>query len=170
MTGSYDINTIGLGRRHNVQHWGNGVGDTRHTWNGGVIMYYYLTGNRRAYDTAINMAEMHMQRIWGYAAGEYTVSLWCLYYAWQLTGSERYLDEFKFRLGVVYKLRKPDGTLPEHLDFDKQADYPEVDGEASGGASLAFDYISNALIDYIADTGDAKARELLLGLCAKNVR
>ena len=75
----FTINTIGLGRRHNVQHWGNGVGDTRHTWNGGVIMYYYLTGNRRAYDTAIAMAEMHMQRIWGYACGEYTCGMWCLY-------------------------------------------------------------------------------------------
>ncbi|MCJ7749846.1 MAG: hypothetical protein MUQ65_01940, partial [Armatimonadetes bacterium] len=49
----FTIDTIGLGRRHNVQHWGNGVGDTRHTWNGGVIMYYYTTGNRRAYDAAI---------------------------------------------------------------------------------------------------------------------
>jgi hypothetical protein len=73
-----NINTIGLGRRHNVQHWGNGVGDTRHTWNGGVIMNYYLTGNRRAFDAAVAMADMHMQRIWGYTAGEYALSLWCI--------------------------------------------------------------------------------------------
>ena len=95
----FKMNTIGLGRRHNVQHWGNGVGDTRHTWNGGIMMYYYATGNRRAYDAVIAMAEMHMQRIWGYAAGEYTLSLWCLYNAWQMTGDARYLDELKYRIG-----------------------------------------------------------------------
>ena len=164
------INTIGLGRRHNVQHWGNGVGDTRHTWNGGVMMYYYLTGNRRAYDAVLTMADMHMQRIWGYACGEYTLSLWCLYNAWQLTGERKFLDEFKYRLGVIHKLRLPDGGIPEHLDFDKAKAYPEVDGNVSGGASLAFDYISNALADYYADTQDPVARETLLGLCKMNLK
>ncbi len=160
----FDINTIGMGRRHNVQHWGNGVGDTRHTWNGGVIMYYYTTGNRRAYDAAIAMADMHMQRIWGYACGEYTLSMWCLYNAWQLTGEKKYIEEFKYRLGVIRELQFPDGSIPEHLDFDKKTAYPEVD-ERGGGGGLAFDYISNALADYHADTADPVARQVLLGLC-----
>jgi hypothetical protein len=160
-----DMNTVGLGRRHNVQHWGNGVGDTRHTWNGGVMMYYYATGNRRAYDIVLAMADMHMQRIWGYACGEYTLSLWCLYNAWQLTGESKYLDEFKYRLDVIHKLRLPNGALPPHLDFDKKTAYPDVDGDQPGGGSLSFDYISNALADYHADTGDPVAREVLLGLC-----
>jgi len=161
-----DKDTTGIGRRHNVQHWGNGVGDTRHTWNGGILMYYYATGNRRAYDAVIQMAEMHMQRLYGYACGEYTLSLWCLYNAWQMTGDEKYHDEFRFRLGVIHKLRAENGAIPAHLDFDKEAYYPEVDGEPSGGAGLSFDYISNALADYHADAGDPVARDVLLGLCS----
>lgn len=162
------INTVGLGRRHNVQHWGNGVGDTRHTWNGGVMMYYYLTGNRRAYDAVVAMADMHMQRIWGYACGEYTLSLWCLYNAWQLTGEQQYLDEFKYRLDVIAELRLPDKSIPEHLDFDTRADYPDVD-HAGGGMGLSLDYISNALADYHADTQDAVAKDVLVGLAEKEL-
>jgi len=158
------LNTIGLGRRHNVQHWGNGVGDTRHTWNGGVMMYYYTTGNRRACDAAIAMADMHMQRMWGYACGEYSLSLWCIYNAWQLTGNSKYLDEFRYRLSVIAKLRLPDGGIPPHLDFDKQVGYPEVDGPHGYVEGLAMDYFANALIDYYADTGDTLAKELLLGV------
>jgi len=133
-------------------------------------MYYYMTGNRRAYETAINMAEMHMQRIWGYAAGEYTLSLWCIYNAWQLTGDKRYLNEFKYRLDVVHKLRLPDGSIAEHLDFDKQKAYPEVDGDHGGYLDLGLDYISNALIDYHNDTGDEVAKEILLGLAERNLQ
>jgi hypothetical protein len=164
----FTIDTVGLGRRHNVQHWGNGVGDTRHTWNGGVMLYYYLTGNRRAYDAVIAMAEMHLQRIWGYACGEYTLSLWCLYNAWQMTGEAKYRDEFKYRLDVIAKLRLPDGLIPEHLDFDRQAAYPEVDQEG-GGMGLALDYISNALADYYADTHDAVAKDVLMGLAEREL-
>ena len=164
----FAINTVGLGRRHNVQHWGNGVGDTRHTWNGGIMMYYYMTGNRRAHDAVIAMADMHMQRIWGYACGEYTLSLWCLYNAWQMTGEREYYDEFKHRLDVIARLRLPDGLIPEHLDFDKEAAYPEVD-HVGGGMGLALDYISNALADYYADTGDAVAKGILVGLAEKEL-
>ena len=160
-----DKNTIGMGRRHNVQHWGNGIGDTRHTWNGGIMMYYYMTGNRRAYDAVLMIARMHMQRIPGYACGEYSLSLWCLYNAWQLTGDRDYLDEFKYRLDVVAGARLPDGGIPPHIDFDKRKGYPEVDGEKGGGGGLAFDYIANALIGYHADTGDPVAKDVLLGLC-----
>ena len=163
----FDLNTIGLGRRHNVQHWGNGVGDTRHTWNGGVITYYYLTGNRRAYDTAIAMAEMHMQRMWGSADGEYALSLWAIYYAWQLTGSDRYKAEMDYRIGLVHKLRLPDGSLAGHIDFQKGTAYPEVDGPHGAYLDLTLDYISNALVDYYADTEDPKAREILLGLAER---
>jgi len=161
------INTIGLGRRHNVQHWGNGVGDTRHTWNGGVIMYYYLTGNRRAYDAARVMADMHMQRIWGYAAGEYALSMWCINNAWELTGDKRYLDEFKYRLEVIYRLRLPDGSLPEHLDFDKKKGYPEVDGNRGTYMDIPLDYITNAMVEHYYDTGDKKAREIALGIAER---
>ena len=164
----FTMNTIGLGRRHNVQHWGNGVGDTRHTWNGGIMAYYYATGNRRAYDAVIAMAEMHMQRIWGYACGEYTLSAWCLYNAWQLTGEKRYLDELKFRIDVIAELRTSDKMLPEHLDFDKKAGYPDVD-RLGGGMGLALDYISNALADYYADTRDPVARDILVGLAEKEL-
>ena len=30
-----------------------------------------------------------MQRMWGYAAGEYALSMWCIYNAWQLTGKSQ---------------------------------------------------------------------------------
>jgi hypothetical protein len=158
----FTLNTIGLGRRHNVQHWGNGVGDTRHTWNGGIMAYYYATGNRRAYDAVIAMADMHMQRMWGYAAGEYALSMWCIYNAWQLTGNAKYLEELKYRLGVVAKLQLPDGGIPGHLDFDKQEGYPEVDGPHGCYSSLPIDYLSNALIDYYADTKDPLAKEVAM--------
>ena len=161
------INTIGLGRRHNVQHWGNGVGDTRHTWNGGVIMYYYLTGNRRAFDAAIAMADMHMQRIWGYAAGEYALSLWCINNAWELTGDKKYLDEFQYRLAVLHKLMLPDGSMPEHLDFDKQKAYPEVDGDRGAYMDIPLDYISNALVEHYADSGDPRAKDILFKIAGR---
>ncbi|GAH59191.1 unnamed protein product, partial [marine sediment metagenome] len=165
-----DKNTIGLGRRHNVQHWGNGIGDTRHTWNGGILMYYYLSGNRRAYDAVLLMADMHMQRVTGYAAGEYTLAFWCIYNAWQLSGESKYLEEFRYRLKIVEELQHADGSIPLHIDFDKETDYPEVDSHKPGGAGLAFDYISNALVDFHLDTGDRTAERVLLGLCARLAR
>jgi len=164
------INTIGLGRRHNVQHWGNGVGDTRHTWNGGLMMYYYLTGNRRAYDAVVAAAEMHMQHFFGVACGEYAVSMWCLYNAWQMTGCPRYHDEFLYRLSLVDKFVRPDGSIPGHLDLVKAEDYGTTSKGYGAYLDLTLDYISNALIDYYADTGDPRARRILLGLAERNLQ
>lgn len=166
----FDMNTVGLCRRHNVQHWGNGVGDTRHSWNGGLMMYYYMTGNRRAHDVAIAIADMHMQRMWGAASGEYTLSIWAIYHAWQITGDRRYLDELDYRVGLVERFLRPDGTLPEHLDFTKGADYPDVDKGCGSYLDLTIDYASNGLIDYYADTGDARVRRILLGLAERVLR
>ena len=164
-----DVSTVGMGRRHNVEHWGNGIGDTRHGWNGGVMMYYYLTGNRRAREVVLSMADMHVQKIRGAASGEYTLGLWCIYNAWQMTGQAGYREEFDRRLAVIEKLVLPDGSLPNHVDFFKGASYPEVDKEHGSYLDLTLDYVSNALADYHADTGDERARKILLGLAERNL-
>jgi len=158
------FDTRGLGRRHNVQHWGNGIGDTRHSFNAGVAMYYLLTGNRRARDCALSIADMHMRRIYGYASGEYGLAMECIYWAHKISGDKKYLAEFEYRLGVIRKLQLQDGSIPEHIDFDRQTDYSEVDGERGAHASLTLDYISNALAEYHSDTGSKDAAEVLIKL------
>ena len=46
---------IGGMNRHEYDPWGGGVLEN-HTWNEGLIDYYYLTGYRRAYDVAMQVA------------------------------------------------------------------------------------------------------------------
>lgn len=165
-----NLSTVGQGRRHNVQHWGNGIGDTRHTFNAGTALYYLLTGNRRAYDCTLLMADMHAQRVVGFADGEYALAQECLYCAYKISGDEKYLDEFKARLAILAKLQYEDGSLPNRLDFDAGRAMQEVkeraEGEGPKGfcASLSLDYMSNTLADYYYDTGDELAASVLLKL------
>ena len=165
-----DISTIGMGRRHNVQHWGNGIGDTRHTFNAGAAIYYLLTGNRRAYDCALEMADMHSQRVYGYAGGEYCLAQECMYWAYRISGKQKYMDEFKARLEILAKIQHKDGSLPHRVDFNNACSLREEpeDGSVSSVEgfcySLGLDYISNCLADYHYDTGDKTAAELMLKL------
>jgi len=140
------------------------VGDTRHSFNAGVAMHYLLTGDRRAYDCALSIADMHMTRLYGYASGEYSLAMECLYWAYKISGDKKYLTEFEYRLGVIRELQFSDGSIPEHIDFDARTDYKDVDGDAGAHASLTLDYISNALAEYHFDTGDTAAAEVLLAL------
>ena len=164
--------TVGIGRRHNVQHWGNGIGDTRHTFNAGAGMYYLLTGNRRALDSVKAMADLHMIRLDGHAGGEFCLSLEDIHWAWKLTGDTKYIDELKFRISALIKLRHPTGAMPYVLDFKTMSNYPEL-GEPipTATTNLTLDYISNALCDYHYETEDPEAYDLLIKMaeCLLNI-
>lgn len=95
---------IGGTNRQEYDPWGGGVLEN-HTWNEGLIDYYYLTGYRRAYDVAMEMGDFAL-RLYGHAnrikqwrlfekqfdrnsSGNWRILLKC----YELTGQERFKDQ-----------------------------------------------------------------------------
>ena len=93
-----------------------------------------------------------------------------MYHAWQMTGARKYKKELDYRIGVMHSLRLADGSIPEHLDFDKKSYMLRRTKSTGGYLDLTLDYLTNALIDYYADTKDEKSRQVLMGLAERNLK
>jgi hypothetical protein len=72
--------SIGRGHRHDQQHWGNGYRDYCRAPHGAIDLYL-LTGNRRAFDVAREMADNP-----GFYGRYVTLRFW------EISGEQRYLD------------------------------------------------------------------------------
>jgi hypothetical protein len=77
---------VGGGHRHDQQHWGNGVRGYG-TGTHGVIDFYLLFGDRRAYDVALETANFHLD-----PTGEDEDMIGGLWRAWEISGKEKYRD------------------------------------------------------------------------------
>jgi len=77
-----DPTQIGRGHRHDQQHWGNGLRDYCYAPNAAIDLYL-LTGNRRAFDVAREMADHFVAAGGGY--GRYMTLRF-----WEITGEEKY--------------------------------------------------------------------------------
>jgi len=113
-----DPTLIGMGHRHDQQHWGNGLREYCYAPNA-LIDLYLLTGNRRAFDVAREMAD-HFVAVGG-SYGRYMTLRF-----WELTGDEKYRshaeetlardlgerdrDGWPFAIGANFRSKSYDGV------------------------------------------------------------
>jgi len=55
-----DFSRVGSQHRHNADQWGGRNDETSHTNLHGILMYYFMTGNERAFDVAKEMASFFL--------------------------------------------------------------------------------------------------------------
>ena len=98
-----DPKRIGHGHRHDQQHWGNGYRDYCYAPNASLDLYL-LTGNRRAFDVAREMADHFVAT--GGAYGRYMTLRF-----WEVSGESKYLRhaEKTLRADLAAGRRKKSG-------------------------------------------------------------
>jgi len=82
-------NAQGLGKRHNVQHWGDGYLGPRVAVPTAQRIYYYMTGDGRTADCMAETLRATLERTKG-GASDGGTHLYALLVAWERTGEERY--------------------------------------------------------------------------------
>jgi len=101
---------VGLGRRHGAQHWLKTL--SAHVWVAGWLADYYLTGDHRGLDMAIQTADMHLRAIFGehdLTGRRLYLSIWNLTEVWNATKDPRYKREIDARLERLLALQKQQG-------------------------------------------------------------
>lgn len=101
---------VGLGRRHGAQHWLKTL--SAHVWVAGWLADYYLTGDHRGLDMAIQTGDMHLRTIFGehdLTGRRLYLSIWNLSEVWNATKDPRYKKELDARLERLLALQKQQG-------------------------------------------------------------
>lgn len=136
----------GIGRRHSGQHWMHVL--SAHVWVQGWLADYYLAGEHRGLDAAVQTAEFHMRRLWGeheLTGRRLYLSVWNLTEAYDATKDPRYLEALKQRVSRMLKLGFQQGG---NLVIDRYG-YTHV-------------YVTPGLSRYLSVTGDPAVREALV--------
>ncbi len=101
---------VGLGRRHGAQHWLKTL--SAHVWVAGWLADYYLTGDHRGLDMAIQTGDMHLRTIFGehdLTGRRLYLSIWNLTEVWNATKDPRYKRELDARLERLLALQRQQG-------------------------------------------------------------
>ena len=101
---------VGLGRRHGAQHWLKTL--SAHVWVAGWLADYYLTGDHRGLDMAIQTGDMHLRTIFGehdLTGRRLYLSIWNLAEVWNATKDPRYKRELDARLVRLLDLQRQQG-------------------------------------------------------------
>ena len=101
---------VGLGRRHGAQHWLKTL--SAHVWVAGWLADYYLTGDHRGLDMAIQTGDMHLRTIFGehdLTGRRLYLSIWNLSEVWNVTKDIRYKRELDARIERLLRLQKQQG-------------------------------------------------------------
>jgi hypothetical protein len=138
---------LGIGRRHAMQHWSRAL--SAHVWIAGWIADYYLTGDHRGLDVAIQTAETYLKRIWGehdLTGRRLYLSVWNLVEVWDATKDERYHRELQDRIERMIRLQEReqgDSLIADRYGYTQN-------------------YASHAFAKYVDLTGDQKVRAALI--------
>lgn len=112
---------VGLMHYHNCHQWSGGPSPS-HTLIAGILTDYYLTGNRRLLDVALEVADriVRSQEPCGILSNrsgalhrEFLGPLWCLLDAWQATWTRKYGDLARRSLSWFLRVlaaSSPEGT------------------------------------------------------------
>lgn len=137
---------LGIGRRHSPQHWQHAL--SAHVWVQGWLADYYLAGDHRALDIAVQTANMHLRRLWGdheLTGRRLYLSVWNLAEVWDATKDPRFGEEVKQRAARMLRLQFEQGGS---LALDRYG-YAQI-------------YASQGLSRYYSMTGDADVRQALV--------
>ncbi len=151
--------------RHNGDHWGGRSDEASHTNLNGILLYYYLTGDERAWDVAREIGEFFLKERFTYAGHPDIAphrglanALWGDVLMFEATGDERYKNAADKLIEIFLKGQQPDGSFLENYN-------PQKDSWSGEKEELFMSwYDVGAFISYHELTQDVAVKEMLLKL------
>ena len=151
--------------RHNGDHWGGESDEASHTSLVGILLYYYLTGNERAWDVAKEIGEYFLTEPFTYAGFPFVAphramanALWGDVLMYEATGDGRYKKAADKIIQIYLKGQQPDGSFLENYNPLLHAWSGEKQELYMTG------YLVGALISYHELTQDEQVGEMFLRL------
>ena len=156
---------VGAMHRHNGDHWGGRADEASHTSVVGILLYYYLTGNERAFDVAKEVGEYFLKEPFTYMGHPQVAPnramanvLWGDTLLYEATGDDRYKKAADKIVKIFLKGQQQDGGFLEN--------YNPILHTWSGEKHELYmsGYLVGALISYHELTQDADVKEMFLKL------
>ncbi len=156
---------IGAMHRHSANHWSGRTDEASHTNVLGILLYYYLTGNERAFDVAKEVGEYFLTEPFTYINGPTIApnramsnSLWGDVLLYQATWDDRYKKAADKIIKIFLKGQQSDGSFLES--------YNPILGTWSGTKHELYmgGYMVGALMAYHELTQDEEVKEMFLKL------
>ena len=162
---SDEYSRVGSMHRHNADHWGDRNEETSHTNVVGLLLYYYMTGDERAFEVAQEVGEFYLARPYTYAehpdiAPQRSLAnaLWGDVALFHATGDTRYKRAADELIDIFLAGQNPDGSIPETYN-------PQTSKWTGGLHELYMSwYTVSALVSYHELTQDETVKEMLLKL------
>lgn len=158
-----DYSQPGSMHRHNANHWGGRNEEASHTNITGIMLYYYLTGDPRAYDVMQEVGAFFLDERITYfrhpdIAPQRSIAnvLWGDVLLYELTGEQKYKTAADKLANLFYLGQKYDGAWPEN--------YNPARNRWEGKPHLGFirEYTLPALIAYHQITGNKAIAECII--------
>ena len=118
-----EYSRVGSMHRHNADHWGGRNEEASHTNVVGILLYYYLTGDPRAHDVALEVGDFFLGEHITYSghpdiAPQRTLAnvLWGDVWLYELTHDERYLRGAAKWAARLIAGQQQDGSWVETYD------------------------------------------------------
>lgn len=156
---------VGAMHRHSGIHWGGRTDEASHTNVTGLLLYYYLSGEERAFEVAKEVGEYFLSEPFTYIERADVApnramanALWGDTLLYQSTGDERYKKAAEKIVKIFLKGQQQDGSFLEN--------YNPILGTWSGEKHELYmaGYLVNALMTYHELTQDEAVKEAFLRL------
>ena len=156
---------VGSMHRHSGDHWSGRTDEASHTNVAGILLYYYLTGNERAFDVAKEVGEYFLKEPFTYMDRpdlapnrSMANALWGDILLYQATWDNRYKKAADKILKIFLQGQQSDGSYLENYNMIlKRWDGPKHELYMGG-------YVIWALMSYHELTQDEAAKEAFLKL------
>lgn len=162
---SDEMSRVGAMHRHNGDHWGDRSEESSHTSVVGILYYYYLTGDERAFEVAKEIGEFFLLEPFTYSGHPDVAphrgmanALWGDVLLYEATGDERYKKAADRIIEIYLKGQQSDGSYLEN--------YNPLEQSWNGRKHKLYmeGYLLGALIAYYDLTQDAEVKEMFLRL------
>lgn len=158
-----EVSRVGSMHRHSGDHWSGRNEEASHTSVVGLLIYYYLSGDRRAFDVAKEIGEFFLQEPFTYTDHPDVAphramanALWGDVLLYEATGDRRFKNAADKIIEIYLRGRQSDGSFLEN--------YNPLDGTWSGSKHTSYmeGYALGAFMAYHELTQDEEVKEMLL--------
>lgn len=158
-----DYSQVGSMHRHNADHWGGRNEETSHTNIAGLALYYYITGDERAYDVINEVGSFLLKgRITYFGHSDIAPqrnianTLWGDVLLYEITADKQYKKAADKWANLLYAGQGYNGTWSEQYNPVKKR------WEGKPNMSFAKGYTIPALIEYHKLTGNKAIAESII--------
>ncbi|OGW82213.1 MAG: hypothetical protein A3G33_10835 [Omnitrophica bacterium RIFCSPLOWO2_12_FULL_44_17] len=158
-----EVSQVGSMHRHSGDHWSGRNEESSHTHVSGILLYYYLTGDERAFDVAKEVGEFFLKEPFTYT-GHADVAphramanaLWGDVLLYHATGDERFKKTADRIIEIYLKGQQSDGSILEN--------YNPLDQTWSGEKHRLYmdSYAVGAFMAYHELTQDEEVKQMFL--------